>query len=324
MAVEDVWNPESKIKVDPRAAKEKKEEGDQDAAYWEGKRKEARAKREFEEEERTAKQAKEREEHPPEPPIQIRGSVDLGHFDMQAEQDKLRQTIDQIQKDAKAQIAALDQKSEHYRDEWQKLQIKAVEDTLKAQIESLQKTIHDGLATPKDPNLLDRIKEIGQVAGMLGYSQPGATAGLPAELQLKMYEMEINEKQAERKFEWDKMISEREWKLALMKLEAENAARNAEIQSEREKRNIYISPFEAVGAAIARGLIDSGGEVPGVTTRKTKKKPAYVLPVEEGESGVTECPECGEPIAVAPTARSAVCSACETVISIKRTTTPKE
>ena len=314
--IEDVFNPTTKNAIDPKIEKEKKEADD--ASYWESKAKGSRAKREFEQEERSAREAQRMEQSPPEPPFQVKGSVDLGHFDMQAQQKELKDTIDRIQSEAQTQLKALGEKSEHYRDEVQKIQIAMVENTLKAQIESMQKMIQDGLAKPKDPNVMERLSEITQIAGVLGYTRPGANDALPSEIRLQMLKMDMDEKQAQRKFEWDKMISDRTWQLELKKLEQSAAQASAQIQVEREKRGMMASPFEAIGVAIARGLIDSGGEIPRATSRPKRKRSIHGLQADEGDSGTVGCPECGEPIAIAPQARSAVCPSCDVTISIDR------
>jgi len=314
MAVEDVFNPQSKVITDPKVAQEK--EGSDEARYWEEKRKTARSKREFESEERAARQADNMEANPPEPPLQVKGSVDLGHFDMQAQQKELKETIDRIQSEAKTKMDTLSEKNEHYRDELQKIQITMVEGTLKAQIESLQKALTEGLAKPKDPNIVDQVNQIEQIAGVLGFARPGADAALPSEIRLQMYKMEMDNTQAQRQFEWDKMMSERTWQLELKKLEADAQSRSIQVQQEKEKRGMWATPFESLGTAIARGLIDNGGAVSGSPAKR--KRSSKQLQAGENDSGTIECPECGEPMAIPPKARSAVCPSCEAVIPIQR------
>jgi len=84
-----------------------------------------------------------------------------------------------------------------------------------------------------------------QIAGMLGYTKPDPAAvaeSMPATLQLKMLEMEMAEKGRERQFQWDKIESERNWQLALKKLDLEAQGRNQELLLAREKtRFLYLS-----------------------------------------------------------------------------------
>ena len=93
------------------------------------------------------------------------------------------------------------------------------------------------------------------------------------------------------------------------------------VMTEREKRNMFAAPFETVGMALAKGLMDSNGGVSadaGDQSQHKQKRSGKRLEVNQGESGVTNCPECGEPVAIAPTARSAVCSSCDAVFPIDR------
>lgn len=317
MAVEDVFAPKAKNIMDPKVTGEKS--AAEESEYWEVKRRTARARREYEEEEAASKKIKADEGKAPESPFQVKGSVNLGTFDLQAEQEKLRDTIRDIQEDAQRKQETLEKTAADYRERLYNIQIKMVEDTTKAQIESLQRTLEQKLTKPQEKSISEQVAEIGQIAGILGYRKPDAEAGLPAEIRLQMIKMDIEEKQAQRKFEWDKMESERRWQLELKKLDQDNAARVAKIQEEKEKRNIYATPFESLGMAIAKGLLDGGSSTTRVASKDTAKRSVHKLQAEEGESGEVECPECNEPIAIPPTGKSAVCPSCEAKVSITRT-----
>lgn len=312
MAIEDVFNPESKTKIDPKVAKEKSSD-ESDAEYWEKKTKAERAQREYEEE----RKRREKIDTPSESPFQVKGEVNLGKFDFQKQQEELRNTINKIQDDARAQIESLSKDKDDYRDRLNQIQLTMVENTLKAQIEHLQKVIQDGLAKPKEPGIADQISQITQIAGILGYSKPTASETLPAEVQLQIKKMDIENAQAQREFEHKMKVDERNWQLDLKKLDIENANRAAQISAEKEKRGVWATPFESIGSAIARGLVDSGGQISRPSTTR-RKRSTHRLEAGEDDSGTLECPECGEPIAIAPRARSAVCSSCDATISISR------
>lgn len=323
MAVKDVFAPKPVDQVDPTGvAKEKADEGPE---YWDKKAKAARSKREFEEEEEKTRRIAEARENPPEAPFTVKGSVDLGHFDLQAQQAELKASIDKIQNEHKAQVAALSQENEHYREELHKLELEKMDKITSAKIDSLEKLITEGNLKPKDSNIMEQVNQIEKLAGLLGYIKPAASEGLDPQVRLKLAEMDLTGKREARKYEFDKIISEREFKLKEKISEQEyslNVAKfNAEIEAEKKKRDMWISPFESIGTAIARGLIDSGGTIPGVgqnPVSKEPKKSLHKLEAAEGESGVVDCPECGQPVAIAPTARSAVCANCEARVSITR------
>lgn len=313
----DVYEPTDKNQIDPKKANVAAEKND--AEFWENKAKGERAKREYEEEQRQARLARERENAPSEAPFTVKGQVNLGNFDLQAQQEELKNTISQIQQDAQNRITALQKETTDYRERVHEIQLNMVENTLKAQIEALQRSVQEGQG--KTPDFQTQLNQIEKFADILGYKRSTEEGGLPAEVKLKMLEMELQEKARAREFEQQKIADERMWQLKLKELEQQAAIEGRKIQEEQKKREMWISPFETLGSAIARGLIDSGGHVPEPTTlvqHKMKKAKSIILDAEDGESGVIDCPQCQEQIAIAPTARSAVCPSCETTFPINR------
>ncbi|HEC62175.1 MAG TPA: hypothetical protein ENI27_07980 [bacterium] len=292
--------------------------------YWEEKGKESRSKREYEDEERQAREAREREAHPPEAPFSIKGSVNLGDFDFQKQQEELRHTIDKIQEESRERISKLEASNSDYRDKVAEIRTQMIEGTLKAQIENLTKTIGQTQNPNSNFAITDRITEITQIAGMLGYTKPDpatAAESMPATLQLKMLEMEMAEKGRERQFQWDKIESERNWQIALKKLDLEAQGRRDELLLAREKRASFISPFESIGAAIAKGFGDMGpgdGDAPKVRKKAPKGGKVHNMQAGENDSGTIECPECQEAMAIAPKAKSAFCPSCEATVQIQR------
>lgn len=294
--------------------------------YWEKKEQTARAKREFEDQERQARQARQTETNPPaEAPFQVKGSINLGDFDFQKQQEELRGTISQIQQEAKTKMETLEQSNTHYRDEVTKIQIAMVESTLKVQIENLQRTIVAQNNPGGNMAISERINEIGTIAQLLGYKKPEEAkpeAMVPATVQLQLLKMEMEEKGRVRQFEWDKIESERNWQIAIKKIELEATGRKDELTLEREKRATLISPLESIGAAIARGFADMGNREeasPKVQSKVPKKaKGSYQLQAGESDSGTIECPECQEAIAIAPKSKKAFCPSCEATIDIER------
>ncbi len=310
------------------------EEGGSGHKYWDEKGKEARSKREFEEEQRQARLANEREANPPESPFQVTGRVNLGDFDMQKNAEELRNTISSIQTESRAREDKLTSSNADYRDKIAEIRSQMIEATLKAQIDNLTKTIQQTQNPNSNVAITDRISEITSIAQMLGYSKPGPAAqeaGLPANIQLQMLAMEMTEKGRSRQFEWDKIESERNWQIALKKLELEAQGKNAEIQLQKDKRASLVNPLESIGAALARGFADMGGGKGGggggeETSPKIRKAPkgggggkTFNMQASMSDSGTISCPECQEPMAIAPKAKSAFCPSCEAIIQIDRT-----
>jgi len=314
----DVFSPKDKEGAEAKMT-QKDPTGKEGPEYWEKKAREAAAKRDYENQERQARMAQQAEEEPPEAPFTVKGSVNLGDFNMQEQQQQLQATIVKIQDDAKTQIQELNKEKETYREELHKIQLDMVEKTMKANMDNVLVEIRE--SRKPTPGILDQIDQIAHMATALGYKKPEETEDLPASLRLQMMKMEMDMKQSERQFEWDKMQAEREWTLTLEKLKQESSIRSAELANEEKKRNMFISPFESIGAAVARGLLDNGGQQQEEPIQKQARNPQkknYKLEANAGESGEIDCPECGEKVAIAPTARTAICASCDSKFSIDR------
>ena len=317
MAVEDVWAPKSKTEIDPKKQGEKAEEGGQGAAYWEKKAAEARARREFVTEEITAAQLQERANAPAESPFKITGEFNLGKFDMQEQQRQLEDRIANIQKETQDKINNLQTDKDHYRDEVAKLQLEMVEKSFAAQIAMLQKTILEGTGNRNQPGFMDMITQTEQIAKILGYKKAEEGSGLAPEVRIALMKMDMENQTAMRKFEWDKIQSERMWQLEIKKIEQAAQSELYKAQLEKDKRGMIASPFESIGAAIARGLMDGGGNIGG-TPKRTLKKSNLHIEALVGDAGEIDCPECHQVIAIGPTSTEAVCPGCETRFPINR------
>ncbi len=325
MPVQDVNNPATREITNPIGAGRPIEgEG---SRFWEEKEKTSRSKREYEESERAARQARDAENNPPaESPFQIKGSIDLGNMDLQKNAEDLRITIHSIQKDARDREDKLIASAADYRDKVAEIRNQMIENTMKAQVDAMQKELSLSRGSPT-ASAMGHINEVIQLAGILGYAKPDpavVTEQVPAMVQLQILKMEMEEKGRVRQFEWDKIESERNWQLAIKRLELESQGKRDEMVLEREKRSSWISPFEAIGAAIARGVSDMGTEAadeeaPAPKIKKqTKAKEPHRLQAGMNDTGTIPCPECQEPIAIAPRSKSAFCPACEANIDIQR------
>lgn len=316
MVVEDVNNPETKVTIDPKAEKGK-EEGS-DAKFWEDKAKTAQAKREYEEETARAEAARRTAAAPPETPFKIHGEVNLGTIDLQAQAKELKDTIGQIQEDAQSKIGDLEKANADYRDRVHEIQIQMMETTVKAQLDAMGKALNESLSKKEEKSIISEIDEVVKIASVLGYSKGSEDKGTDPQIKIAIMKMEMENSAATRKFEWDKIQSERNWQLELKKLEQQGQVDAAKFQQEREKRSMFASPFEALGMAIAKGLMDSNGGASTKINVARGKRSSKALQAGESDSGQVPCPECDEPVAIAPNTKSAVCASCEAVIPIKR------
>lgn len=337
MAVEDVWNPKSKVHIDPKKV-DPRPASEDDPEYWEKKARGAAAKREYEEEERRRRMAEQQEYAPADPPFQVKGSVNLGEFNLMEQQNNLQNQLRLIQEEANNKIEALSREKDNYREELFKIQVNAVEQQMSTKIDSLTRLIQEN-SNKSSPGIIDQISQIEKMATTLGFVKPGANEDLPANLRLQMLKLEMEMKANERQFEWDKIEAQKNWDLKMEEIRAASAMKKMEIEEAERKRGMFIGPFEAIGAAIAKALqsggmsggnnegngtyIETENKFPPVTQRAGKKETLINIDAFEGESGTIICPKCNKPVAIAPTANSAVCAGCNAVFNINRITEEK-
>ncbi|TES86931.1 hypothetical protein E3J95_00750, partial [Candidatus Aerophobetes bacterium] len=207
MAVRDVFNPEVKDQANPAAAVQSGEAGD--AAYWDGKTKGARAKREFEEEEAKLKKVGEEK---PEQPFKIEGKVNLGTFDFQEQQRKLEETISSITESHETEIKKLTETTEGYREKVHEIQFNMMNTMMQARIDSLSKALEQGL-TKHEKTFTEQLGEINSLAEVLGFRKASRDEGTPPDLRLEILRLEMEEKARDRDFQRQIKADERLWTL---------------------------------------------------------------------------------------------------------------
>uniref|UniRef100_A0A6M3MDZ4 Uncharacterized protein n=1 Tax=viral metagenome TaxID=1070528 RepID=A0A6M3MDZ4_9ZZZZ len=257
--------------------------------------------------------------------FKVTGGLDMGHINYQ---DLMQQQIadrEALRQEAAQAAANQQQISEDLRQRLHTSEMDLIKSSFGAQMQMLNKTIEGNTSRG---SFIQEYNGMMDVVKALGMGHPQASDNMSIQLDLKKMEFENTrelrkmmreDKQADREFQrqLNRDADEREDKKA--NLEIKRAETAAAIQAEREKRSMFATPFETLGMAIAKGLVDSNGGISAEGRSPAKRKRSGKrLEVGEGESGVTECPECGEPVAIAPTARSAVCSSCDATFPIDR------
>ena len=258
--------------------------------------------------------------------FKVTGGLDMGHINYQ---DLMQQQIadrEALRQEAAQAAANQQQISEDLRQRLHTSEMDLIKSSFGAQMQMLNKTIEGNTSRG---SFIQEYNGMMEVVKALGMGHPQASDNMSIQLDLKKMEFENTrelrkmmreDKQADREFQrqLNRDADEREDKKA--NLEIKRAETAAAIQAEREKRSMWATPFETVGMALAKGLMDSNGGMSADAgqPRHKQKRSGKKLEVGEGESGVTNCPECGEPVAIAPTARSAVCSSCDATFPIDR------
>lgn len=320
MPVENVNVPPKVNEIDPRQNPPEQD----NANYYEKKTKEARAKREYEEEMAMTDRIRSQRDAPPESPVQIKGSVNIGEWNLTKMQEELREQTNQIKQDAQERIAALEKSNSDYREMVAQIKQEMLERTMTAQIENLQKQIAAGLS-PKETDFLTQFNNIKAAAETMGLSKAG-DGTVPPEIRLQMLKMEQEEAQRAREFEWKMKMDDRNWQLQLKQLESNAILENNKLQQEKERNTMFANLPAMIGQSIARGMLDAetGQPVETEHPRPPKAEKGYRIEAGVNEAGEATCPNCESTIAIGPTSRTAVCSQCGLRVPIHRIETPQE
>lgn len=298
-----------------------------EATFWETKQRAAAAQRMYESE---MAQIQRLANAPPADtgPFKVQGSINLGDINFASERQQLSEQIRNIQADANKRIDQISQTADNYREQVNQIRMQAMENTMKAQIDNLQRTIADAASrgNSNQGGLLERLSEVEKIAEKLGFGRGGAptpaSQGIPPIMLLEMKKMEIDNARADREFQWKMEQDRRQWDLKMKEFDRQSKLDMAKLGSENERNQMLAALPETLGAVIARGLADGGGaaspnEEPHVTQAAAKPQ-SYHLEAPAGEAGTTQCPQCGSPIAVGANATRAVCAKCRFTAEITR------
>ena len=252
-----------------------------------------------------------------ESPFKFTGGVNLGTIDLQEERREAKERLEQMKQEADDATKATGQENQQLRDKIHAQEIAVLQITFQAQMDAVTKAIEAGRTTQK--TFMEQWTEAAETAKILGYSQGTQQPGSEM-IQLEMRKLDFEHQIAMRKMVKDDKASERQWQVELRRLDDERDARKAELAQAQKRDEFWANLPKILGDAGAAGLMARGhGSNPPITktgSGKTRKAPGIIAGV--GEGGTAECSECGEPIAIGPTARESVCSNCGTVFPIKR------
>ena len=317
MAVEDVNNPKTVTKVDPRVASEK---GEGSVAYWEGKAKEARARHDYLAEEEAMKMLG----RTPEPGFQIKGSVDLGDINPQKQAHEAQERADKVVERKDADIKAANEKTAEAENNLHKERIESIRQDFTNQMTGLQKTI-EKLGTAKDARPLhEQFKE--QYTSMLGLAKDlgleKTSTGRDPMVDIKLAEMQYENARYEREHQLKIREDDRRWQLDLQRLQDEREHRQAELAIKSKQTDMLANAPAVIGGVIAKGLAESaqgGGAPAGGGIQGQPGGPiAHKIQAPPGESGEFECPDCHTMVGIGPNSDLAQCVGCKTTFDIER------
>jgi hypothetical protein len=311
--------------------------------YWQNKAQEARAMREYEEEKKNIEALR----SPPaaqEPPIKMSGSINLGHIDFQEQANRAREAEQQARVAAEERTKRLEAENEKLKTDLLATTINNLQTNLGGQIQKLQADIATGRGNAR--SIADQLKEVIDSAALLGYVRPELTPKSPvvqnttdAAISLEMLRLQLEDKRTERSFAWQMEKDRRQFSLELKKLDQANRLAIAESSSRKERDQILYQFPEMIGNTIAKGLLaprDGVAARPNPVQRRPPANAYHSQPSEHiesqppvpssdrrvtagpGEAGTIDCPECGSPIAIGPTATRAICASCEYTVDVVR------
>lgn len=322
MAVKDVFSPKPVNQIDPKSTKE-------ELGEWEKKRKEAKAQREYMEEQRNIDRILQPEQ-PPEPQFQVRGGVNID-IDPLRDAKEARETSERVRKEKEDEVKEEKAKRERAEEERRK----AEDDLKKSEMASAIKELGGQFATAlkemntkidavkagADPvSLVSQFSALEQLTKKINEIRMEGGGGVNPSIQLEITKLNIESARAEREFQVKMKQDDRNWELEKIKLQDQRYFKQQEAERQQRKDDMFASAPQVLGGAIARGIMEKqagrvSGSVPPPTTSKT---PQHHVEAPVGEAGEVECAGCSQPVAIGPTARNAVCSNCGMKYSVRR------
>lgn len=177
---------------------------------------------------------------------------------------------------------------------------------------------------PWNEQLTEYLTFAETLAGKLGFQKVGAPrlASDDPHIALELAKLDLERSREERKFDLEMENSKREWDMKLLTFQREGAFKEKELALQAKKDEHLFSLPQAIGGAIAKGLIDhgaGGAASPGGISQKPQSTvKLYRIEVGQGQEGEFECPNCHTPVAIGPTSTEAQCVECNSRFPIAR------
>ncbi len=163
-----------------------------------------------------------------------------------------------------------------------------------------------------------------EAANMLGFERPSSIKPQSDDprIALELAKLNIDAAREDRKFQLEMEDRKRDWDMKLLQFQREGAFKEKELALQAKKDEHLFSLPQAIGGAIAKGLIDheAGGTAPPGSISQKQQNPVklYRIEVGQGQSGDFECPNCHTPVAIGPTSTAAQCAECNSQFPIDR------
>lgn len=336
MPVEDVNVPRRLLTLDPKSATTKDEsEGDE---YWEKKAKATRAKREY-----IAEQAAIESITRPtvaESPFQVKGSVNLGNFDITEQarvaserEEKVRQEAYEREKQLTSRLGEVERELAESKMSQALRDIAGQFDNKLSEINSKLNSAKTGDTNNID-SVLSQLDSLTALAGKLGYQKysPSASNGVgetaeSIRLKIELSRLEAENLQRQRQYELDMEKFRYEMKTNDEERKRQYELKQEEMKAKQKQDDMFASLPMIIGQGIASGLKSAPDPKPEANTRQISSQANPVqmnknaqkanvqeqmqhIECEEGDEGQIPCSKCNSPIIISEDTTVAVCGNC--------------
>lgn len=244
---------------------------------------------------------------------QVKGEINLGSINLQEEREKATAETERLRLELKASANKTSEENAQLRRDVHTAEMKEIKANNDAAIAAMASKFDS-----RSP--VEVIADIRTMAAELGLKAPDPSIGEPG-LQLQILQLTNAEAARAREFEWQ-MEQDRNAREDRKDARKDDLAmRGAELALTRDRNEMLAKAPETIGKVIVMGMAANaeGGQEDSQAPSKSKTRP---ITAGVGESGEVECPQCGKPVAVGPTARKAVCAGCKAQYSIQRVSSP--
>ena len=333
MAVKDVFRPGATNPSDPKNVKERGEEDPLEAATKftksmaaqsiiqsevdKSKASAKKAEAEADEAKAKAERARLGGTEPKESPVKVTGEMSFGKINYQEILQQQLAERDELRKQAEESAGKTQQENNDLRERLHTSEMQVLKTSFDAQMQVLTKMIETSASRG---SFVEQYNAVIETAKTLGLSQPQIAGDINSQIALK--KMEFDQTAELRRMAREEKRADRDFQRQLNRDADEREARKVEQGRQDRRDEMFNKAPQVIGGALAQGILANqrgGGGVTQEAPVETKPSKGKHVEANWGDSGEVECPGCSQPIAIGPTARTAVCANCGVKVPIRRT-----
>jgi len=224
---------------------------------------------------------------------------------------------DELRKQAEETAGRTQQENNDLREKLHDKEMEVMKTSFDAQMQVLTKMIE---ANASRGSFVEQYNTVIETAKTLGLNQPQLAGDINSQIALK--KMEFDQTAELRRMAREDKRADREFQRQLNRDAEGREASKAEQARQDRRDEMFNKAPQVIGGALAQGILANqrgGGRVTQEPPVETKPSKGKHVEAGWGETGEVECPGCNQPIAIGPTARTAVCANCGERVPIRRT-----